>query len=151
MLCSRLMLACAGLLRSTAACGDPVRWCAVARGTLQAARGPGAEPLIRGVLRLFRRERLGLKPPGMMEEGEPNERAFEAWLRDAAIIKAPEPAPAAPPPKPSGPVRGVPGPRGLLWLWCLDVTCVWPVCSLSALPPCVVVRGAVLLFWTPCH
>ncbi|KAK9837035.1 hypothetical protein WJX81_008506 [Elliptochloris bilobata] len=53
------------------------------------------------------RERLGLKPPGMVDEGEPNERAFEAWLRDAAIIKAPEPsaAPPPPPPKPSGPVQ----------------------------------------------
>lgn len=53
-----------------------------------------------------RRERLGLKPPGMMEDGEPNERAFEAWLRDAAIIKAPEPCAAPPPPaKPARPVR----------------------------------------------
>ena len=71
--------------------------------------GGASPPLPTGWLCGCRRERLGLKPPGMMEEGEPNERAFEAWLRDAAIIKVPEPAaPPPPPPKPAGPVRGPP-------------------------------------------
>jgi len=99
------------------------------------------------VLRLFRRERLGLKPPGMMEEGEPNERAFEAWLRDAAIIKAPEPAPAAPPPKPSGPVSGVPAPHDLVWLCGARYHMhVWRNCSVFALPPCLPVRCDGLLF-----
>ena len=56
-----------------------------------------------------RRERLGLKPPGMMDGGEHDERAFEAWLRDAAIVKPPVPTapPPPPPPKPVGPVRSV--------------------------------------------
>ena len=54
-----------------------------------------------------RRERLGLKPPGMNDGGEHDERAFEAWLRDAAIVKPPVPCapPPPPPPKPAGPVR----------------------------------------------
>lgn len=43
----------------------------------------------------------------MVDGGEHDERAFEAWLRDAAIVKPPVPTapPPPPPPKPAGPVR----------------------------------------------